>query len=127
VIAPGLSHASGGCPRPRRRVIELRSRKARGSIGRPTSNEYLAVRKQSRGEGHAGSVRTVVWHGSAGDRCPYADQLPLSQVPRREALGSTRTLGAGALVDRELRFEASMLRQLFLRTTVTGIEPRRSH
>jgi hypothetical protein len=25
-------------------------------------------------------------------------------VPRREALGSTRTLGAGALVDRVLRF-----------------------
>jgi hypothetical protein len=34
-------------------------------------------------------------------------QIPLSQVPRREALGSTRTLGAGALVDRELRFIAN--------------------
>jgi hypothetical protein len=31
-------------------------------------------------------------------------QIPLSQVPRREALGSTRTLGIGALVDRVLRF-----------------------
>jgi hypothetical protein len=34
-------------------------------------------------------------------------QIPLSQVPRREALGSTRTLGAGALVDRALRFIAN--------------------
>src|SRR5260370_37039169 len=29
-------------------------------------------------------------------------QIPLSQVPRREALGSTRTLGSAALVDRVL-------------------------
>jgi hypothetical protein len=34
-------------------------------------------------------------------------QIPLSQVPRRETLGSTRTLGAGALVDRALRFYVS--------------------
>jgi hypothetical protein len=31
-------------------------------------------------------------------------QIPLSQVPWREALGSTPTLGAGALVGRALRF-----------------------
>ena len=31
----------------------------------------------------------------------------LSQVPRRETLGSTRVLGAGALVDRALRFIAN--------------------
>jgi transposase len=29
-------------------------------------------------------------------------QIPLSQVPRRDTLGSTRVLGAGALVDRAL-------------------------
>ena len=23
-----------------------------------------------------GPVRTVVWQGSAGNRCPYADQIP---------------------------------------------------
>ena len=33
-------------------------------------------------------------------------QIPLSQVPRRETVGSARTLGAGALVDRALRFIA---------------------
>ena len=27
-----------------------------------------------------GSVRTVVWQGSAGDRCPYADQQPIPYV-----------------------------------------------
>jgi hypothetical protein len=31
----------------------------------------------------------------------------LSQVPRRETLGSTRGLGAGTLVDRVLRFFAN--------------------
>jgi hypothetical protein len=31
-------------------------------------------------------------------------QIPLSQVPRRETLGSTQKFGAGALVDRVLRF-----------------------
>jgi hypothetical protein len=31
-------------------------------------------------------------------------QIPLSQVPRRDTVGSTRLHGAGALVDRELRF-----------------------
>jgi hypothetical protein len=31
-------------------------------------------------------------------------QITLSQVPRREALGFTRLLGAGALVDRVLRY-----------------------
>jgi hypothetical protein len=34
---------------------------------------------------------------SAGDRGPYADQIPLSQVPRRDTVGSTRLHGAGAL------------------------------
>jgi hypothetical protein len=53
-----------------------------------------------------GSVRTVVWQGSVGDRRPYADQIPLSQVPRRQRLGSLRTLRAGAPVDRALRFIA---------------------
>jgi hypothetical protein len=46
----------------------------------------------------------VVWQGSAGDRRPYADQIPLSQVRRREAQTSTRMLRAGVLVDRVLRF-----------------------
>jgi len=54
-----------------------------------------------------GSVRTVVWQGSVGDRRPYADQILLSQVPRRETLGSPRKLTAGALVDRNLRFHAN--------------------
>ena len=27
-----------------------------------------------------GPVRTVVWQGSAGDRGPYADQIPLSHI-----------------------------------------------
>jgi len=31
-------------------------------------------------------------------------QIPLSQVPQRETLGSAQTFGAGALVDRVLRF-----------------------
>jgi len=25
-----------------------------------------------------GPVRTVVWQGSAGNRCPYADQTPIA-------------------------------------------------
>ena len=41
---------------------------------------------------------------SAGDRRPDADQILLSQVPRRETLGSPQKLTAGALVDRKLRF-----------------------
>src|SRR6266481_5451625 len=34
-----------------------------------------------------GPVRTVVWQGSAGNRCPYADQCPLSyiEIPVGEA------------------------------------------
>jgi hypothetical protein len=36
-------------------------------------------------------------------RCDFV-QIPLSQVPRRETLGSTQKFGAGALVDRVLRF-----------------------
>jgi len=34
-------------------------------------------------------------------------QIPLSQVPRRDTVGSTRLHGAGALVDRELRYFAN--------------------
>ena len=34
-------------------------------------------------------------------------QIFLSQVPRRETLGSPRKLTAGALVDRKLRFNAN--------------------
>jgi hypothetical protein len=49
----------------------------------------------------------VVWQGSAGDRGPYADQITLSQAPRRGAPESTRMLTAGALVDRVLRFFTS--------------------
>jgi hypothetical protein len=33
-------------------------------------------------------------------------QIPLSQVPRRETLVATQKFGAGALVDRVLRFTA---------------------
>jgi hypothetical protein len=29
-----------------------------------------------------GSVRTVVWQGSAGDRCPYADQIAIALIER---------------------------------------------
>ena len=43
------------------------------------------------------------WPASAANASDFV-QIPLSQVPRRETLGSTRTLGAGALVDRALRF-----------------------
>jgi hypothetical protein len=33
-----------------------------------------------------GPVRTVVWQGSAGDRCPYADQIALALIKLREGL-----------------------------------------
>ena len=33
-----------------------------------------------------GPVRTVVWQGSAGNRCPYADQRPLSYVKLKGVL-----------------------------------------
>ena len=45
-------------------------------------------------------------------------QIPLSQVPRRDALGSTPISRAGALVDRVLRFFASY-EILIRRWTVT--------
>jgi len=41
-------------------------------------------------------------------------QIPLSQVPRRNTLGPTEQLGAGALVDRVLRFIANHLEVAFV-------------
>jgi hypothetical protein len=32
-----------------------------------------------------GPVRTVVWQGSAGNRCPYADQVGITPVYRKPA------------------------------------------
>src|SRR5579864_3855302 len=55
MMAARLSHAAGRRPLHSGRVIELRSGKARGSIGRPTGHQHLTVRKQSRGEGETAS------------------------------------------------------------------------
>jgi Rhodopirellula transposase DDE domain len=44
-----------------------------------------------------GPVRTVVWQGSAGNRCPYADQFvlakPFANTKKKELLGPFKNAG----------------------------------
>jgi len=50
-----------------------------------------------------GPVRTVVWQGSAGNRCPYADQRPLCCSSRRPAASRRLGLGWPRLIKVEVR------------------------
>jgi hypothetical protein len=52
---------------------------------------------------HRGKISSSASAANASDFL----QIPLSQVPRRETFRSTQTLGAGALVDRVLRFNVN--------------------
>jgi hypothetical protein len=84
----------------------------------PSRKQNISIRHPicsyaNGGDAAASSVRNPIEIEIAAGRPASAAnasgfvQIPLSQVPRRETLGSTRVLGAGALVDGVLRFNNS--------------------
>jgi hypothetical protein len=76
------------------------------SSGFPDSHPTLLPHPTIHQAEEQSSKRPNKTHGSRASAANASGfiHIPLSQVPRRETLGSTRTLGAGALVDRRLRF-----------------------
>jgi len=81
----------------------------------PSRKQNISIRHPicsyaNGGDAAASSVRNPIEIEIAAGRPASAAnasgfvQIPLSQVPRRDTVGSTRLHGAGALVDRKLRF-----------------------